>query len=170
MDDLGVAKPASERVRTHVARESFAARTGRGRPALLPPGPGSAGPPLLVQRASDRLSSEQPDTTPFRQGAAVARCASAARRWRGCRLDLQRRSLCIAGINQEMVSQRRTGGITIRRARWARASRGPPAAPSRDDLAWLGDEAVLVRSKEPVDGSRARSSRPPAPSPARPGG
>ena len=65
-----------------------------------------------------------------------------------------------------MGSQRRTSGITIRRAR---ATRGPRAAPSRDDLGCLGDEAVLVQSKEPPDGSRARSSRPPAPSPARPG-
>ena len=55
-------------------------------------------------------------------------------------------------------------GITIRRAR---ATRGPRAAPSRNDLGCLGDEAVLVQSKEPPDGSRARSSRPPGPSPAR---
>ena len=73
----------------------------------------------------------------------------------------------IDGGQQFVACKLAAGGITLRRARCARATRGPRAAPSRNDLGCLGDEAVLVQSKEPPDGSRARSSRPPGPSPAR---
>jgi hypothetical protein len=54
-----------------------------------------------------------------------------------------------------MVSQRRNGGITIRRARWARARAAHvPHRVGMTSAAWA-TRLVRVQSKEPPDGSRA---------------
>ena len=83
---------------------------------------------------------------------------------RGDRATRLAQTLALHRRHHEVWGPAPHSGITIRRAR---ATRGPRAAPSRNDCGCLGDEAVLVQSKEPPDGSRARSSRSPGPSPAR---
>ena len=105
-----------------------------------------------------------------RRRHAYAPDATSPARWRfGCssvatvRLDLLRRSLCIEGITRYGVQRRTAASRFV--AHVLPADRVPHRVGTT--VGCLGDEAVLVQSKEPPAGSRARSSRSPGPSPAR---